>query len=228
MDFSPGSQGPVDEDLSYEEYKAKRDAMMSGRNYVKWILPPAVLGFLALMAYGAYYALFYFEEPGNIQVEPAALYYPVFKWDKAEIYTALDMIETTSPEDFSMIEANVKKILVYPSYGYKYGRFDPDDYRGNAIYIMNAFPCPTDCDGPFTGEDLIRAAVIIHEACHAMQYNTGQGISEGQCRQMGYDFIASTGPILLPGYNESKYDFLGREGPYTELVQGELVSEMLK
>jgi hypothetical protein len=213
---------------SYEEYKAQRDAMMSGRNFVKWISIPVSLGFIALVCYGAYYMLFYFEEPGHVHIESAAIYYPVFKWDKDDVYTALHIIQKTSPRQYYLVDTYVDRIIIYPAYGYKYGKFSPkDDYREKSIYVMKSFPCPTDCDGQYTGEDLIRAAVIIHEACHAMQYNTGKEISEGECRKIGYDFVTTIGPFLLPGYNQSKYEFLGREGPYTELIKGEYVSDIM-
>lgn len=204
------------EEERYEKYKAERDQMTSGRN----IILPLFLLLTILLSIISYYFLFYFKPTSDFEVSSSTIIYPLFSWKKESVYRSLDLIEESSPEDYAIVSKYVERIEVAPPIGYFWGRYDIREYKVSTIFIRYGYPkLDPSLGGRYSDEDLIRATVIIHEACHSRQYHEGLGFSEQECYDMHYEFIKNAGPIIWQDFDLEKFSILERRDLIDEALQ---------
>lgn len=184
------------------------------RGFIKGVALQALFVILpvALFAFLAYILLFYYPTPEGVNIAVAGPgIIPASRPEKEAVYRALELAETQSPDDYALIDAYVERIEVAgPTSlglfgGRNVGSYTPS-WGGKIIRLMRGFDCPAHCtsDG-WTGRDLFLASILVHEACHSMQYHTGIVFAEPQCYEMQFEFMKEVGPKLWSDFSESQF-----------------------
>ncbi len=164
------------------------------------LLPIAVIMLIA------YRLLFYYPAPEGVDIAVKGTWLlPASRGEKDAVYRAIVLVKTHSPEDYALLANYVERIDVAVSFGLfgNAGSYAPA--WGKTIRLTRGFECPAHCAGAWTGRDLFLASILIHEACHSMQYQTGSGFSESQCYEIQFDFARKTGPKLWSDFNDESF-----------------------
>ncbi len=179
--------------------KALRDAVAK---LLLAVLPIAAIAFIA------YILLFYYPAPSGVNIEVAGPgIIPASRGEKEAVFRAMGIVKTHSPDDYAMLVAYVERIEVatptsFAILGRNVGSYAPD-WGGKTIRLTRGFECPAHCvEDVWTGRDLFLASILIHEACHSMQYHTGADFSEQQCYEMQFEFARKIGPKLWSDFKE--------------------------
>lgn len=129
---------------------------------------------LVIVAIG--FRMFVYYDPDNgctIKVLPS---FQPSNWDFRQV---LKLLKTTSRQDYEYLCTNVETI----NKDIACGGFDGGCYytdRSKTLYIGN------DQDNM-----AVTMAVIVHELCHARQYNEGRVLAEYECYAKGVEYLTN-------------------------------------
>ncbi|MFQ5815200.1 MAG: hypothetical protein ACE5G7_01735 [Candidatus Hydrothermarchaeaceae archaeon] len=172
---------------------------------VLFTLPIAILGLLS------YLLFFHYPSPRGIGIDvTGAGVLPATRGEKEVVYRALELMKKHSPDEYALVDAYVDTIEVSGALGLGFlgGRISGyyTGASGKSIRMVRGFECPAHCveDG-WNGRDLLVAEIILHEACHSMQYHTGVDFNEPQCYGMQFEFAKKAGPMLWRDFDEEMF-----------------------
>jgi len=178
-------------------------------NIFRSLLPKFAVAF-AIIAI-LYMVFFYYPKPPGISLDVVGSnFIPALSDEKEGIYRGLELLKMHSPERYTYVDTYVDTVEVGMPFGlgilggkeigyYEFG-------AGKTIRIVRGFLCPAHCsEEDWNGQDLLMAEIILHEACHSMQYHTTGDISEAPCYEMMSDLGIEVGPKLWENFEEIRF-----------------------